>query len=196
MPVMRKRLSSFGSLAGLLLLAFNLGCSKSGGRNDVTPCTPMLFSASLASPAPGDVSLASTSSSCDVVDIEARVTDLSGIFTVGFTLSYPSTFIEYQGFTAGGLLYQGSPPTPPQFFVTNPSPGELVVSGTLFRPDSSVSAVGSATFITLHFVRMASGSGAVDFDMGGSITNQIIDQNGSVVAASFGPGHGGTIQVP
>ena len=194
--MMRAGLLRNGSLAALLLVGLGLGCSKGGGGNDVTPCTPMLFSASLTSPAAGDVSLASSSASCDVVDIETRVTDLSGIFTVGFTLTYPSSAIEYQGFTAGALLYQGNPPTAPQFFVTNPSPGTLVVSGTLFRPDSSVSAVGSATFITFHFVRVASGTQNVDFNMSGSITNQIIDANGTVVAASFGPGHGGTIQVP
>jgi hypothetical protein len=193
---MRARLLKNGALAGLLLVLLGLGCSKGGGGNDVTPCTPMLFSASLTSPAAGDVSLASSSGSCDEVDIEARVTDLSGIFTVGFTINYPSSVIEYQGFTAGPLLSQGNPSTAPLFIVTNPSPGELVVSGTLFRPDSSVSAVGSATFITFHFVRVASGTQNVDFNMGGAIANQIIDANGNVVAASFGPGHGGTIQVP
>jgi len=73
-----------------------------------------------------------------------------------------------------------------------------MVSGTLFRPDTSVSATGNAIFITFHFVRLSSGSGTVDFNTssGGSINNQIIDENGTVVAASFGPGHGGVVQVP
>ena len=52
--------------------------------------------------------------------------------------------------------------------------------------------------MTFHFVKVASGVGAVDFNTstGGSINNKIIDENGSVVAASFGPGHGGAVQVP
>jgi len=178
-----------------LLLGLGLGC-KGGGGNDVAPCTSISFTPALTSPASGDVSLFSTGGSCDMIEIHVLVTDLSRIFTVGFSITYPASAIAYQGFTAGPLLSQGSPPTSPQFFVTNPSPGELVVSGTLFRPDASVSAVGSANFITLQFLRLAGGSGSVDFDMGGSITNQIIDENGSVVSASFGPGHGGAIQVP
>jgi hypothetical protein len=185
------RASAFGAL----LLISGLGC-KGGGGNDVAPCDSIVFTPAVGSPTAGDVFLFSTGSSCDMIDVSVLVTDLSGIFTVGFTIDYPSTLIAYQGFSAGTLLAQGSPPTAPQYFVTTPSAGVLVVSGTLFRPDASVSATGSAIFITLHFLRVAGGTGTVDFDMGGSITNQIIDENGTVVAASFGPGHGGAIQVP
>ena len=69
----------------------------------------------------------------------------AGVYVPGGLVTYPSSVIGYQSFTPGPLLQQGSPPTAPQFFVTNPSPGEVMVSGTLFRPDSSVSAVGCPT---------------------------------------------------
>jgi hypothetical protein len=184
---------------GLFLLVLGLGCKGPGkDGNSVTPCASISFTASLSSPAAGDVSLAPGASSCDRVDIGVLVTNLSGIFTIGVDLLYPSSIIAYQGFSAGPLLYQGSPPIAPQFFVMNPSPGEIAVSGTLFRPDSDVTATNSATFITLHFVRVVSGSGGLDFNTGpGSlINNQIIDDTGTIITASFGPGHGGVIQVP
>ena len=186
------------ALLGVFLLALGLGCTGSGNNNDgnsVIPCNSISLTGTLGSPAAGDVYLLSSSSNCDVIDIGVWVTNLSGIFTVGFELTYPSSIIEYQSFSPGPLLYRGTPPIAPLFFVT-PSPGDLVVSGTLFRPDPSVSAVGNATFITLHFVKVASGSGNIDFNTSGAINNQIIDQNGIVVAASFGPGHGGVVMVP
>src|SRR5213594_2057879 len=190
----RRRLLTGVAPLGVLLLVLGLGCKGSNGNgDDVMPCTPIAFAPSIGSPGAGDVYLLSPISSCDSVDISVLVTNLSGIFTVGFELNYPSSIIEYQSFSPGPLLYRGSPPIAPQFFVTNSSPGEIVVSGTLFRPDPSVSAVGNATFMTLHFVKVASGSGAVDFNTSGAINNQIIDENGNVVAASFGPGHGGTV---
>jgi len=185
-----------GSVLLGTVLALGLGCKGGGKNNDVQPCTSITFSPALVSPASKDVSLVSPAASCDAVDVSVVVTDLSGIFTVGFAVAYPSSLIAYQSYTAGPLLSQGSPPTPPFFVVTNSTPGELVVSGTLLRPDASVSATGSVTFITLHFLRVAGGTGNVDFDTGGSISNQIIDENGRVVSANFGPGHGGAVQVP
>src|SRR5881628_3501601 len=189
----RRRLLTGVAPLGVLLLVLGLGCKGGKGNgDDVMPCTPIAFAPSIGSPGAGDVYLLSPISACDSVDISVLVTNLSGIFTVGFEINYPSSVIGYQSFTPGPLLQQGSPPIAPEFFVTNPSPGVMMVSGTLFRPDSSVSATGNAIFITFHFVRVASGSGTVDFNTGGgSINNQIIDDNGSVVAASFGPGHGG-----
>jgi len=193
----RRRLLTGVAPLGVLLLVLGLGCKGGKGNgDDVMPCTPIAFAPSIGSPGAGDVYLLSPISSCDSVDISVLVTNLSGIFTVGFEINYPSSVIEYQSFSPGPLLQKGSPPIPPQFFVTNPSPGDIVASATLFRPDSSVSAVGSASLITFHFVKVASGVGTVDFNTGGSINNQIIDENGSVVAASFGPGHGGVVQVP
>jgi hypothetical protein len=177
-----------------LLLALGLACKGKGNNgDDVIPCTSITYAGSIGTPAAGDVSLLSLGSSCDSVDISALVTNLSGIFTIGFEVDYPSSVIAYQSFTAGPLLLQGSPTIAPLFLVHNDSPGVLMVSGTRFRPDSSVSATGNAIFITFHFARVASGSGAVDFS---GTTNQIIDENGAVVAASFGPGHGGVVQVP
>ena len=193
-----RRLPERAAAVVALLLVLGLSCKgKGSGGNDVIPCTSISYTGSIGTPAAGDVYLLSLGSSCDSVDISVLVTNLSGIFTVGFEVDYPSSVIGYQSFTAGSLLQQGSPPIAPQFFV-NPSPGVIIVSGTLFRPDTSVSATGNAIFITFHFVRVAGGSGAVDFNTGsgGSINNQVIDENGAVVAASFGPGHGGVVQVP
>ncbi len=192
-----RRLRAGAPLAAILI-ALAPGCnSGGGGGNSVTPCTSISFTSSITSLSAGDVYLLSRSSSCDEVDISVMVRNLSGIFTVGFEITYPSSILAYQSNTAGPLLYQGNPPTAPLFLVNSSSPGDLVVSGTLFRPDASVTASGDAMFITLHFMKVAAGTGTVDFDLGsGGSANQIIDDNGNAVGASFGPGHGGVVLVP
>jgi len=194
-----RSLRKAGAALGAILLALGLGCNGGGGGGDsVTPCTSISFTSSITNLSNGDVYLLSRSSSCDQVDVSVMVRNLSGIFTVGFEITYPSAILAYpvkQGFTAGPLLYQGSPVNAPLFLVTNASPGNLVVSGTLFRPDGSVTASGDAMFITFHFVKVASGTDTVDFNLA-SGGNQIIDDNGTAVGASFGPGHGGVVQVP
>jgi len=202
-PVSRSRpgrsLLKAGTALGAILVALGLGCNGGGGGgNSVTPCASISFTSSITNLSAGDVYLLSRSSSCDQVDVSVMVRNLSGIFTVGFEITYPSAILAFpatQGFTAGPLLYQGNPPIAPLFIVNNASPGGLVVSGTLFRPDGSVTASGDAMFITLHFVKVASGTDTVDFNLG-SGGNQIIDDNGNAVSASFGPGHGGVVQVP
>ena len=187
-----------GAPLGAILVVVGLGCNGGGGGDSVTPCTSISFTSSITNLSAGDVYLLSRSSSCDQVDVSVMVRNLSGIFTVGFEISYPSAILAFpatQGFTAGPLLYQGNPPIAPLFIVNNASPGGLVVSGTLFRPDGSVTASGDAMFITLHFVKVASGTDTVDFNLG-SGGNQIIDDSGNTVSAFFGPGHGGVVQVP
>lgn len=186
--------------SGLALLLTLGGCKGGGGDsgNSVTPCTGIAFTQLLQSPAAGDVYLHVTNTTCTSMDVGVFVTNLSGIFTVGFELTYPASVIQYQSYGAGPLLNKDNPLTPAQFFVSTPGSGILLVSATRFRPDPSVSAVGSEMLITLHFLKLASGAGVMDFDTSSSslVSDQIIDDTGTVVPASFGPGHGGNVLVP
>jgi hypothetical protein len=186
-------------LTMLLTLGLTPGCSSGGGGNDgpsPMPCMSIDFVRALATPGAGDVYLAG-SGSCTGLDVAVVVSNLSGIFTVGFDITYPASQLSYQNYTVGPLLLKGSPTTTPLTFVIASS-GKLQVTMTRFAPDASVTASGSENLIIFHFGKGATGSGLIDFDMSGSstVTEQIIDENGNVRPASFGPGHGGAVTVP
>jgi len=69
---------------------------------------------------------------------------------------------------------------------------------TRLAPDPGVTATGSESLIVFHFTKGSPGAGLIDFDMSGTSTvaEQILDQNGTVLPASFGPDHGGVVTVP
>jgi hypothetical protein len=193
---------SFWEFAVIFALAFALAflsCGQAGDRSSGLPCTDLAFTASLASPSAGDLSLQpGTASSCSQVDVEVAVTDVAGIFTAGFDLTYPAAQLSYSGFSAGPLLKKDSPRNPPQFFVSATSPGHIEVTMTRLSPDPPVAAAGTETLITLSFTRITAGSGAIDFDgsAGSTVAESITDASGAAVPIASGPNHGGAVMVP
>ncbi len=196
LEVRRLRRVLVAAIATLLLAA---GC-KGGGSSgsDVIPCTNISFTPALTSPVSGDVYLQAIGA-CDHVDVLMQVSNLSGIWTVGFDLTYPASALSYQGtYFEGPVMNQGSPGTPPLFIVSSPSAGSLQVTMTRFPPDPSVTVSGLGSLITIRLNKVASGSGVIDFDMSSSstVSEEIRDENTNLRPASFGPGHGGTVLVP
>lgn len=196
-PEARRLRRVFAAAIATLLLA--AGCKGGGSSgNDVLPCTNISFAPALASPASGAVYLQAIGA-CDHVDLLVQVNDLSGIWTVGFDLSYPASALAYQGtYFQGPVMNQSSPATAPFFYVSSPSAGSLLVTMTRFPPDPSVTVSGPGSLITIRLNKVASGSGVIDFDTssGSTVSEEIRDENSNLRPASFGPDHGGTVVVP
>ena len=193
-PRPARRFAAVALATGLIALA---GCSSSSEDNGppVLPCTDLLLRPDLTSPAAGDVYLLQIDATCTTVDVAVYVKDLSGIFTVGFDLVYPAAQLSYVSFTLGPLLQKDGATILP--FV-NPTPGGLQVTASRLPPYLPVTASGSEILFTFRFQKVAMGTGAVDFDSsaGSVFPESIQDDTGGFVAASFGPGHGGTVLVP
>jgi hypothetical protein len=182
-------------LATLLLAA----CGGGGGDgDDALPCTTLVFDRALANLADGDVYLDQASGTCSTIGVSVLVNNLTGIWTVGFDLAYPTNVLSYDSFTLGPLLQKG-PPTFPVFVEVTEIGGRVRVSMTRFSTDPPVDAVGSESLITIRFRRVAAGSGAIDFDTSGSspVAEVILDDSGPPSRpATFAPGHGGLVTVP
>jgi len=186
--------------AGCAVLAAALltpGCGGGGGGSDAVPCTAVSFDRALQTPANGDVYLDQSNSTCSTVDIGVVVSNLSGIFTASFDISYPTNLLQYNSYTLGPLILKGSPQNTPVAIVTQAG-GTVEVTMTRLGSDPDVAAAGSEALIYLRFVRVAPGAGGVDFDTGAgsSVGEVILDHNGATRPASFSPGHGGVVTVP
>jgi hypothetical protein len=161
-------------------------------------CTPPSFEPALTEPAASDIFLVPGAATCTNLEVEVAAHAISGLFTVSFDLRYPSGILKYEGKTPGPLMRQGSPKTAPVFLVHNPEPGLLIVTLTRFARDGAATATASEALMTFHFSRAGAGSGTIDFDTGPSstIAEKILDENGLVRPARFGPGHGGVVRAP
>lgn len=180
------------------LLLCLLACGGGGGGDpDPVVCTSLTFDRALVGLSAGDVYFEQSSSTCSTLEVGVLVSNLTGIFTAGFDLTYPATMLQYDSYTVGPLLLKGNPQTAP-FVLVTPMPGGLQITMTRFGPDLPVSAVGSESLITLRFTRATPGAGAIDFDTGGGSTvgEAILDDNGVPRPALFAPGHGGMAIVP
>jgi len=188
-----------GRSAALLCMVLGLtfvGCN--GEDKPPTACMSPSFTHAIGTVAGGDLFLGELTSTCTSVEVEVMVNSLSGIFTVGFDLTYPASVVRFDNHTVGPLLLKGSPANNPFFFVSNPSPGIIQVSATRFSPDPSVAAVGNEILMTLSFSKVASGTGVIDFDDSPTslIEEVVLDETGANRPASFQPDHGGIIMVP
>ena len=204
MKTVAARSSALRAAAGIVAataIVLLVACKGSGSddSSSVLPCTNISFTRALTtSPASGDVYFAPLSSTCTSNDVAVNIANLAGIYTVGFDFTYPASLVAYQSYSLGPLLKKGSPAIPAFVLVQSPSPGLVQATMSLLAPDPSVSAVGSEVLITFHFTKVASGSGIIDFNSSPSslVSEQVLDQSGAVLPASFGPGHGGTVLVP
>jgi len=162
------------------------------------PCAPIALIQHLAAPQAGDLYLRAGSATCDTIEVEIAAHALAGIFTVAFDVAYPPALLSYEGYAQGPLLVRGPPRQAPFFLVRQASPGVLQVSMTRFAPDPPVAAEGSEGLVRLRFHRVAAGSAEVDFLAGSTsaIPEKVVDGQGQVLAARFGPDHGAGVSVP
>jgi hypothetical protein len=158
-------------------------------------CTALSFNRALVSPSSGDVYFEQSTTSCSTIDVSVLISNLTGIWTVGFDMTFPSSLIDYQSFTTGPLLLKGNPLNTPVVVVT-PSSGVLDVAMSRLGSDPPVSASGSEVLITFRFVRVASGAGTIDFRSGAGSSERVLDDSGISRPAVFTPGHGGVVTVP
>jgi hypothetical protein len=180
--------------AVLLLLA---GCHGNDSTPTPIPCMELDFQEAISAIAAGDVFLARGAASCSTVDVAVMVNNLTGIWTVGFDLVYPSSAIRYDSYTLGPLLQKGNPANPPVVFM-NPTASGLQVTMSRLQPDPGVDAVGAEELIRFRFQKVASGTGIIDFDSSSNstVSETILDSAGNPRPASFGPQHGGLVMVP
>jgi len=199
----RKSKARGSGLRAALALALALTACSSGGDNgdSTTPCSNMTFAESITAPASGDVFLRDLSSiygTCATIDVQVLVNDLTDIYTVGFDLTYPSTLVRYEGYALGPLLLQGSPANQPYALVIDAA-GSLEVTASRLGADPGVDAAGQQVLMVLHFSRLTSGAGMIDFNLSGTPVGETIlggPPNFNSRPASFGPNHGGLLTVP
>jgi len=174
-----------------------LGCGGGGGGSDAVTCTTLSFDRALQTPADGDVYLDQAGSTCSTVDVGVVVSNLSGVFTAGFDITYPTNLLQYSSYTLGPLMLKGPPANPPLVIATQAG-GTVQITITRFGPDPDVDAVGSEALIFLRFMRLVPGAGVIDFDTSGTsaVSDSILDENGAMRPASFAPGQGGMVMVP
>lgn len=178
----------------LLLLA---GCHGNRSSPTPIPCTDLDFQGAITAIAGGDVFLARDAATCSRLDVAVMVNNLTGIWTVGFDLVYPTSAITYDSYTLGPLLEKGAPANPPVVFVNQTASG-LQVTMSRLQPDPSVDAVGAEELIRFRFLRVGAGAGLIDFNFssGSTASEIILDESGNPRPASFGPQHGGLVTVP
>jgi hypothetical protein len=182
-------------LAALVLAA--CGGGGGGGDHDTPMCTNLTFDRAMVTPGTGDVYMDQASSTCTTLDVVILVSNLSGIYTVGFDLKYPVAALQYQSYSIGPLMLKGNPSNVPFVQVTPLSTG-IQVAMTRLGSDPPVSATGSEALLSLRFVRTGSGSGAFDFntDAGSTVSESVLDQNGNMRPAVWAPNHGGMVIIP
>jgi hypothetical protein len=194
----RSRARQAGVMLGLLVSLLSWNCKGGGDEGtSAAPCTDITFTAANTSPASGDVFMSQTGSTCTTLQVSVVVNDLTGIFTVGFDLNYPSTRLQYNTYTVGPLL-QKSASNSPIVLVDAATAGLIKVAMSRVIQDGPVSAGSNEVLITFQFSKASAGTGSMDFNSSGSsaVTEEVLDQNGQERPASFGPNHGGSVMVP
>jgi hypothetical protein len=185
------------ALAAALLLA---GCGGGGGGNDhdSVVCTNLTFDRAMVTPGAGDIYMDQASSTCSSLDVVILVSNLTGIFTVGFDLTYPNA-LQYQSYSLGPLMLKGNPANQPAVIVL-PTTNGVKVGVSRLSPDPPVSATGSEALIRLHFVRAGSGSGVFDFytGPGDPVSESVLDDQSppNAAPAVWTPNHGGMVAIP
>jgi len=193
--VPRRPASAFAAVVAALLFA---ACGGGGGgdSHDSPMCTNLSFDRAMVTPGAGDIYMDQASSTCSSLDVVILVSNLTGIYTVGFDLIYPSA-LQYQSYAVGPLMLKGNPTNPP-FILVSPTPSGVQVAMSRLGSDPPVSATGSEALVSLHFVRVGSGSGVFDFNTGAgsTVSESVIDQNSNPRPAVWAPNHGGMVTIP
>jgi len=193
--VPRRPASAFAFAFAALLFA---ACGGGGGgdSHDSPMCTNLSFDRAMVTPGAGDIYMDQASSTCSSLDVVILVSNLTGIYTVGFDLTYPTNALQYQSYAVGPLMLKGNPTNPPVVIVS-PTANGVQIGISRFGADPPVTATGSEALISLHFVRVGSNSGVFDFNTtSGNVSESVYDANGNQLSAVFAPNHGGMVVVP
>lgn len=195
----RRPASALAVVFAALVLA---ACGGGGGGSDHdTPmCTNLTFDRAMVTPGTGDIYMDQAASTCTSLDVVILVSNLTGIFSVSFDLTYPTTALQYQSYSLGPLMLKGNPSTPPSVIVLPTATG-IKIAMTRFSPDLPVSATGSEALISLHFIKTGTGAGVFDFytGAGDTVTETVLDDHSPVPnqrPAVWAPNHGGMVTIP
>ncbi|HEV8199417.1 MAG TPA: hypothetical protein VGS03_05295 [Candidatus Polarisedimenticolia bacterium] len=187
------------ALAAVVAALGLAACGGGGGGSDhdAPMCTNLTFDRAMVTPGSGDIYMDQASSTCTSLDVVILVSNLTGIYTVGFDLTYPTNALQYQSYAVGPLMLKGNPTNPPVVVVT-PTPTGVQVAMSRLGSDPPVSATGSEALVSLHFVRAGSASGVFDFHTGAgdTVSESVIDQNSNPRPAVWTPNHGGMVTIP
>jgi hypothetical protein len=157
-----KRIFSMTALACLSVAA---ACGGGGGDSGVVSGGSSTITASFVAgetnPQAGSVSMAQDSVSGDVVTIRIRVTDTQGIYGAAFDVIYDPATTTYVGWAPGTLLEQGG--NAPNYTVSSPQAGRVVVGASRTGNVSAVNAVGTAVLLRLSFRARQTGSSPINF---------------------------------
>jgi hypothetical protein len=191
------RTSAFALVAALLLA----GCGGGGGGDDhdSVVCTNLTFDRAMVTPGAGDIYMDQASSTCSSLDVVILVSNLTGIFSVSFDLTYPTSALQYQSYGLGPLMLKGNPANQPVVIVS-PTANGVQVAMSRLSPDAPVNATGSEALISLHFVRAGSAAGVFDFKTGAgdTVTETVLDNQSppNTRPAVWTPSHGGMVAIP
>ncbi len=162
------------------------GGGGSGGSGPTAPPPPQMGITFTPSGSGSGISLATASGSQgNTLVLAVNSSGLTGLYGVGFHLTYPSAVLHFAGGVEGTLLNAGGS-VPTNFQVVESPPGTLIVGLSRLGTVGGTSAAG--TLLTLQFTAVASGSGTLAF-----AHDEAADANGNPIAPVSW--NGGTVQV-
>ncbi|HET8946608.1 MAG TPA: hypothetical protein VFQ07_06465, partial [Candidatus Polarisedimenticolia bacterium] len=121
--VPRRPASAFAAVLVALVLAACGGGGGGGDDHDSPMCTNLSFDRAMVTPGNGDIYMDQAASTCSSLDVVILVSNLTGIYTVGFDLKYPVGALQYQSYSLGPLMLKGNPSNVPFVQVTPLSTG-------------------------------------------------------------------------
>jgi hypothetical protein len=116
-----------------------------GGSTNVNAA----FVADVPSPGADSVSLAEASSSGAAVTVAVNLTDVSGVYSAGFDLTFDSSRVSFEGYSPGTVLEQGG--NSATYAVNQVTAGRIRVGATRQGNASEVNVTGSQAVIRLNF---------------------------------------------
>jgi len=149
------------------------GCSSSSEDASVDDgySGPCLELTPAGPPVAGTVTLeASSGSTCDLLEVDVMVTDVSDVFSVNFQLTFDPSVATFDGYSTSGSFLGAAPDLGE--FVLNRSPDTVLVSlAQLSR--TGADATGTEPVIRLTFLRAAdTGSADISFTSGEMMATQ------------------------
>ncbi len=151
------------ALAAVALLAATLFVSACGssGSGTVDPPIQGSFLPERSTPEPASVSLAQSAAFNDLVTVQARVTDVAGLYGAAFYLIVDPAIVTFVGHAPGQVLEAGG--QSPVYLVDASQPGVVVVSASRLGAVPAVDVTGTGILLSLTFRVVDVGTGSVAF---------------------------------